>query len=158
MLGDAPHYNASPLIPLLVVTGLSSYGLYLCYQNIMRLQIYEEQAQKAAKWSNTAAKRLNKTRATQTSGTIALGISAFTAVLLILTKLSVTPHVVLSGIGGVASVLAQIHMKSFWNEKEQVQVPLMGKFNQAVRGSEEVVQLLGGIAAAWVAAGLLAFF
>lgn len=49
-------------------------------------------------------------------------------------------------------------MKTFWNEKEQVKIPLMGKFNEAVAGSEEVVQLLGAMTVAWIAAGLLSFF
>lgn len=71
-LDEVPEYNTSPLIPLCFVTALASYGLYMAYQNITRLQQYEEQAQKAAKWSNAVAKRLHKTRATQTSGTIAV--------------------------------------------------------------------------------------
>ena len=71
-LDEVPEYNTSPLIPLCFVTLLSSYGLYMAYQNITRLQTYEEQAQKASKWSNAVAKRLEKTRATQTSGTIAV--------------------------------------------------------------------------------------
>lgn len=34
----------------------------------------------------------------------------------------------------------------------------MGKYNEAIAGSEEVAQLLGGITVAWIAAGLLSFF
>ncbi|KAK7183266.1 hypothetical protein DPSP01_011791 [Paraphaeosphaeria sporulosa] len=157
-LDVTPEYNTSPLIPLCFVTVLSSYGLYMSYQNITRLQEYEDQAQKLSKWSNTVAARLNKTRTTQTSGTIAMVLSTFCSLLLLLTKFGITTHVVLALICTAVSALARLHMKTFWNEKEQVRIPLMGKFNEAVSGSEEVVQLLGGITAAWIAAGLLSFF
>jgi hypothetical protein len=63
----------SKALPQLVFTSaLSSYGLYLSYQNITRLQQYEKQSEKAAEWSNTAAQRLSKTRSTQASGTISV--------------------------------------------------------------------------------------
>lgn len=63
---------AKSLLPLLGTTALSTYGLLLSYQNITRLQQYEEQSEKAAEWSNTAAERLHKTRTTQTSGTVSV--------------------------------------------------------------------------------------
>jgi hypothetical protein len=56
--------------PLLLITGLSGHGLNLAYNNVTRLQKYEEQSEKAAEWSNTAAHRLHKTRTTQTSGAL----------------------------------------------------------------------------------------
>jgi 7-keto-8-aminopelargonate synthetase-like enzyme len=75
-LDEVPEYNTSPLIPLCFVTALSSYGLYMAYQNITRLQEYEDQAQKLSKWSKVVAARLNKTRTTQTSGTIAVRVES----------------------------------------------------------------------------------
>lgn len=60
----------STLPPFLFASVLSTYGLYLCRQNITRLQQYEEVSEKAAEWSNTAAQRLHKTRTTQASGTL----------------------------------------------------------------------------------------
>lgn len=74
-LDVTPEYNSSPLIPLCFVTALSSYGLYMSYHNITRLQEYEEQAQKLSKWSRVVEARLTKTRTTQTSGTIAVCFS-----------------------------------------------------------------------------------
>lgn len=58
-----------PLIPLSLY---SAYALSLCYTNVTKLQKYEEKANKAAEWSDTAAQRLHKTRTTQTSGTLAV--------------------------------------------------------------------------------------
>jgi hypothetical protein len=65
----------STLPPLLFSAVLSTYGLYLCKENITRLQQYEETSEKAAEWSNTAAQRLHKTRTTQTSGTLSVSPS-----------------------------------------------------------------------------------
>jgi hypothetical protein len=62
------------LFQLTLTTALSTYGLLLSYQNITRLQQYEEQSEKAAEWSNTAKERLHKTRTTQTSGTLSVRI------------------------------------------------------------------------------------
>ena len=56
---------------------LTSYALYLSYQNITRLQQYEKTSEKAAQWSNTAAQKLQKTRTTQASGTITVRIFLF---------------------------------------------------------------------------------
>jgi hypothetical protein len=57
---------------LIFASALSTYGLYLSYENITRLQQFEKQSEKAAEWSNTAAQRLHKTRTTQASGTISV--------------------------------------------------------------------------------------
>jgi hypothetical protein len=46
-------------------------------------------------------------------------------------------------------LFARQHMAAFWNEKEQTRVPFVQKFNDAVRGSEQVVQILGLLGASW---------
>lgn len=51
---------------------LSCYGLYHSYQCIMKLRQYGERSEKAAKYSNTAAEQLYKTRTTQASAAIAV--------------------------------------------------------------------------------------
>jgi hypothetical protein len=71
-MDDSSVPIAKSILQLLCTTTLSGYGLFLSYQNISRLQQYEEQSEKAAEWSNTAAQRLHKTRTTQTSGTISV--------------------------------------------------------------------------------------
>jgi hypothetical protein len=63
---------AKSILQLTLTSALSGYGLFLSYQNITRLQQYEQQSEKAAEWSNTAAERLHKTRTTQASGTISV--------------------------------------------------------------------------------------
>jgi len=54
---------------------LSLYGLATSYISITKLQKYEKQSEKAAKWSNTAAHQLHKTRTTQASGALSVRIS-----------------------------------------------------------------------------------
>ena len=52
--------------------GFSAYSLYLASISISNLMGYEETSKKAAKYSNTAAHQLHKTRTTQASGTLAV--------------------------------------------------------------------------------------
>ncbi len=44
-------------------------------------------------------------------------------------------------------------MGSFWNDKEQTRIPFVEKFNEAVRGSEKVVWILGTLSLGWAVAG-----
>jgi hypothetical protein len=46
-------------------------------------------------------------------------------------------------------------MAQFWNEGNQVQVPFVEKFNEAIKGSEQVVGVLGLLSLAWLAAGVM---
>ena len=51
---------------------LSGYAAYYSYNAITNLQAYEATSEKLAEWSNEAAKQLAQTRATQTSGALAV--------------------------------------------------------------------------------------
>lgn len=51
---------------------LSGYAAYHSYNAITNLQAYEATSEKLAEWSNEAAKQLAQTRATQTSGALAV--------------------------------------------------------------------------------------
>jgi hypothetical protein len=44
-------------------------------------------------------------------------------------------------------------MANFWNERVQTRVPFVEKFNDAVRGSETVVMVLGTLSLSWGVAG-----
>lgn len=73
----------------------------------------------------------------------------------ILAFISSDPTVLISvAVGNTAILLfAQQHMANFWNEKEQTRVPFVQKFNDAVRGSEQVVSILGLLTASWAVTG-----
>jgi hypothetical protein len=45
-------------------------------------------------------------------------------------------------------------MANFWNESTQTRIPFVEKFNEAIRGSEKVVWILGTLSFAWASAGL----
>jgi hypothetical protein len=47
---------------------------------------------------------------------------------------------------------ARVHVGNFWNEKTQTKVPFVQKFNDAIRGSEEQVRVIGWLAASWMVA------
>ena len=46
-------------------------------------------------------------------------------------------------------------MASFWNDSQQTRIPFVEKFNEAIRGSEKVVLLLGTLSIGWAAAGVV---
>ena len=50
-------------------------------------------------------------------------------------------------------LFTRTHMANFWNESVQTRVPFVQKFNDAVRGSEHVVRVLGALSAVWAVAG-----
>ncbi|KAF2824881.1 hypothetical protein CC86DRAFT_371369 [Ophiobolus disseminans] len=142
---------AKSFLQLACTSALSGYALFLSYQNITRLQQYEEKSKKAAEWSNTAAQRLHKTRATQTSGTISLLISFFTPIALLSSSHGTNPTILMTAGAANAVILffARTHMANFWNDSVQTRVPFVQKFNDAIRGSEQVVRILGALSAAW---------
>jgi hypothetical protein len=43
-------------------------------------------------------------------------------------------------------------MANFWNDTQQTRIPFVEKFNEAIRGSEKVVLLLGTISISWATA------
>ena len=55
-----------------ITAGLSGYGLYLGYHSATSLQQYEKPSERAAKYSNTAAQQLYKTRTTQAAAICAV--------------------------------------------------------------------------------------
>ncbi|KAF7453128.1 hypothetical protein A1F94_011819 [Pyrenophora tritici-repentis] len=151
----SPSIYTIGIFQLGLTSALSAYGLYLSYQNITRLQQYEERSEKAAEWSNTAAERLHKTRTTQTSGTVTLLVSFVTSTALLLVPRFASPSVLIAtGVAnGMALYLSRTHMANFWNDNTQTRVPFVEKFNEAIRGSKQVVLLLGTLCLAWGAAG-----
>ncbi|KAH8701306.1 hypothetical protein GQ44DRAFT_717843 [Phaeosphaeriaceae sp. PMI808] len=139
------------ILQLVCTSALSGYGLYLSYHNITRLQQYEKQSEKAAEWSNTAAQRLHKTRTTQTSGTLSLLISFLSPLILLSTPYRSSSTIMISVGTANATMLffTRAHMAAFWNESNQTRIPFMEKFNDAVRGSEKVVRVLGAASTSW---------
>lgn len=51
---------------------IAGYGLYISYISITNLQKYEKKSEQAAKYSQSAADQLYKTRTTQGAGAVAV--------------------------------------------------------------------------------------
>ncbi|KAL6166629.1 hypothetical protein ACJQWK_07971 [Exserohilum turcicum] len=142
--------HTTSILQLCPTAALSAYGLYLAYQNITRLQQYEQKSEKAAEWSNTAAQKLHKTRTTQATGTLALISSLTCSMLVLVPSFSSTRVLIGAGVGNsVAAYLAYVHMAGYWNEQTQTRIPFVQGFNEAIRGSEQVVVLLKTLSLAW---------
>ncbi|PSN67680.1 hypothetical protein BS50DRAFT_450499, partial [Corynespora cassiicola Philippines] len=145
---------------LLSQTAITAYSLHLSYQNITRLQQYEEKSEKAAEWSNTAAERLRKTRTTQTGATVAVCLRiSCSATILMIHLLSNSPPILpppaLALLNAAATALSRQHMANFWNDRNQTQVPFMTQFNEAIKGSETVVGMLSVSAVVWGVIGVV---
>jgi hypothetical protein len=56
----------------LTESGISGYALFHAFNAIPKLQKWESQSQRAAKYSNTAAAQLERTKATETVGVLAV--------------------------------------------------------------------------------------
>ncbi|EUC41324.1 hypothetical protein COCMIDRAFT_29865 [Bipolaris oryzae ATCC 44560] len=133
---------------------LTLHTTTLILPTISRLRQYESASKTAAQYSNTAAEKLRKTQLTQASGVIATTISLISC-LYLLSSPSIQYQGVTAGVNAVICGLAYVHMAGFWNEREQTRIPLVKDFNEAIRGSEKVVLLLGTLGVGWgVAAGL----
>ncbi|KAF2259232.1 hypothetical protein CC78DRAFT_537242 [Lojkania enalia] len=140
---------AASIVPaLLFLAPVSGYSLFLSYNIIIRLQHYESQSEKAAEWSKMAAARLHKTRTTQATGAIAISVSLFTSVALVFPFLR-SICMPLALLNTLALISSRIHFGGFWNAQKQTEVPFVEKFNEAVRGSERLCNLLGLLAWGW---------
>ncbi|KAM0710908.1 hypothetical protein Q7P35_001646 [Cladosporium inversicolor] len=141
---------------------LSGYAAYHSYNAITNLQAYEATSEKLAEWSNEAAKQLAQTRATQTTGALAILLSSVTSLALTFSPESL-PSAVLYGASPalvILILLARNHMKNYWAPKDgktvgvRVPLPNMGKYNEAQRATEQLLEVLQWMEWSWVGASL----
>lgn len=133
----------SSIIPLPTLL-LTLYTLSLIIPTISRLRRYESASKTAAQYSNTAAKKLHKTQVTQASGVVATVVSLISSLYLLSSPdAALLSPPVIAVLNTIICALAYAHMAGFWNEREQTRIPLVKDFNEAIRGSEKVVLLLG---------------
>ncbi|KAF2275530.1 uncharacterized protein EI97DRAFT_468084 [Westerdykella ornata] len=150
----APSPSIPTLICVLPIATYTFHALSLSKQNIDRLLTYEREAERAAQWSQTAAQRLRKSRMTQAAGVFSLAFSIFTCFILpILPPTATMYRLCLAAVNSIVLAVAALYKSWFWNERTQVKIPLVGKFNAAVAGSEEEVRMLGWLCGGWAAVG-----
>ncbi|MCJ1477467.1 hypothetical protein MMC13_006139 [Lambiella insularis] len=133
---------------------VSAYGLYVSYISITNLQQHEEKSEKAAEYLETAAYQLHKTRTTQASGAAAI-LASFVTALTLTTNPSLSSLTCsLSNIAMAGGALAaRIHIGNFWQGKSRV--PFVGGYNEGMRRTETMRQLLGLLAISWAVTGVL---
>jgi hypothetical protein len=87
-----------------------------------------------------------------------LFVSFITPLVLATTSYGNSPTALMtcSAANAVVLFFTRMHMANFWNEKNQTRIPFVQKFNDAVRGSETVVSILGALCASWVVSGVVA--
>ncbi|KAJ9637286.1 hypothetical protein H2201_001685 [Coniosporium apollinis] len=143
------------LLPALhgVQAALSAYGLYIAYHSITNLHKYEEKSEKAAKYSNTAAHQLHKTRTTQASGTVAILASLATSTYLIFSAHPTPTLLALNVANAAATLAARIHLQNFW--KGKAKVPFVEGYNDAISQTGAIMQQLAVLTGVWaLSAGL----
>jgi len=134
--------------------GLSGYVLYHASISVPKLQKYESKSEKAAKYSNTAAEQLQRTRSTQTVGVVAGVFSTITSLVLALHVVpSGSKNLALNVAAGLATAGASVYMGHFWDEKAKV--PLMQDYNDAINSSKTIRGQLALIGMLW---GVSSFF
>jgi hypothetical protein len=85
-------------------------------------------------------------------------VSLATALTLLLRTSSKTTLLLAAGANAVALFASRTHMANFWNESNQVKLPFVGKFNEAIKGSEQVVGVLGMLSGVWGMVGVAWLF
>ncbi|KAI4218355.1 MAG: hypothetical protein LQ349_008745 [Xanthoria aureola] len=146
-----------------IAIGIAAVSLYTArksYIAITNLRRYEERSERAARYSETAAQELQKTRTTQASsaGAIALSLLSSVALILSVTLGSSNPTAwehVLPPVNLMAIGAAFVHNQNFW--KAKAKVPFVGGFNEGIEKSKEIRQLLFGLGIAWGALGAISW-
>ncbi|KAK4947745.1 hypothetical protein LTR10_013253 [Elasticomyces elasticus] len=122
---------------------------------IYSLKQNEEQAEHAAKYSNTAEHQLHKTRTTQTSGAIASLASIVSSVVLAVQPFgqSKTWPILLSVANAGGIYLSQRHVSDFWRHKAKI--PFFTDYNDGITASNSMLQLLLILSGSWGVSAVL---
>ncbi|KAK5192874.1 hypothetical protein LTR99_010250 [Exophiala xenobiotica] len=128
-------------------------GLYSAIA-IYNLQQREEQTERAAKYSNTAAHQLHKTRTTQTSGALATISSTLCSIILAIGPTGGKKLPLFLSLANAAGIiLAYRHIADFWRHK--VKVPFFQDYNEGIRASNQMLQAFQILSGTWIFAAVV---
>ncbi|KAF2837916.1 hypothetical protein M501DRAFT_995168 [Patellaria atrata CBS 101060] len=138
-----------------VQAALSAYGLYFSFIAITNVRQYEEQTERAARYSGTAAHQLRKTRTTQASGVFAFLLSIGCTYFLLY------PMRPIFGAGICASNVLHLlatkrFIANFWRPKGKV--PFVEGYNNAITATDVVRTVMGWLAVNWAVIGFVKWF
>jgi len=147
-----------------------AYNLYLSSISIRNLQGYENTSKKAAKYSNTAADQLHKTRTTQASTALAVTYSNLTKfphwqdqiLFSLISSVSLTLYssasafikIAVAGANIAVLGLVRQHVGRFWKGKARLALPGAGDYNEATKMTQEVRLNMAYLMASWALAGV----
>ncbi|ROW01040.1 hypothetical protein VSDG_02852 [Cytospora chrysosperma] len=159
MSTTASSANMSSVTSLVAIalTLVSGYATYQSTASILNIRKYEEKAERAAEWSNTAKKRLWDTRYTIGAGfaSCLLSLSTATAYIFVSSEPSISKAPVRNVWPAVLAVAlrfgASRYMYKFWSTKAMI--PRMDQYNAAISQSMEVINVLNVLSIGW---GILA--
>ncbi|KAK8050139.1 hypothetical protein PG994_011869 [Apiospora phragmitis] len=136
---------------------LAAYGGQQSFHAIQNLLKYEEATQKLAKYSNEADRQLQKTRATQAAGAIALIMSLVASVLLAFRGHSYgfLVRTLASPFMAGCLFLARQYVQDYWGGGKRVPLPKMGSYNDAQKQTEDLAQVLERLMFSWCATSVL---
>ncbi|KPI39826.1 uncharacterized protein AB675_3343 [Cyphellophora attinorum] len=132
---------------------LALYEATLSYRAIVRLRTYESASETAAQYSQMAADKLWRTRTTQGAAAVSILLSIGTSLYTLFLGGS---SAVLNTVTAVSAVAAWFHFSPFW--QEQVTIPGVYTWNEAVEASNTLRPMLLGQAGLWLMISLLSFF
>ncbi|KAK2009031.1 hypothetical protein LZ32DRAFT_435930 [Colletotrichum eremochloae] len=136
----------------LLIALVSGFALVYSVDSISRLRKYEDleqKADKAAKWSSTADKKLRDLRYTLATGFVGCLLSAVSGLAFAFLVARGPGPVAVAWPALLAAGLAygQQYIRSFWASK--IKVPRLTHFNEAISDSMMVQSVMRPLAAAW---------
>ncbi|KAJ9606369.1 hypothetical protein H2200_009330 [Cladophialophora chaetospira] len=137
---------------------VSVFAGLLSAMAIYTLNQWEPQAETASRYSNKASRELHKTRTTQASGalaTLSSLISSVVCVVLVSSGGSITA-LLISAANAAGIFLAYNHIGNFWRDKGKV--PFTKTYNDGVRSSHQMLQVLAGLSISWAASTAIYLF
>ncbi|KAL8898173.1 MAG: hypothetical protein Q9207_006839 [Kuettlingeria erythrocarpa] len=145
-------------ITTLALSAVALYAARKSYIAITNLHRYEERSEKAAKHSETAARELYKTRATQGSSAAAIALSLISSFALCFRTLSgsassSTAEYGVPALNIVAIAAAFVHNQNYWKAKPKI--PFVGGINEGIEKSKEIRQSFVILGSAWLVFGVL---
>ncbi|KAF2101384.1 hypothetical protein NA57DRAFT_72828 [Rhizodiscina lignyota] len=158
-----PHPRSffAPLLPVFhaAQTALAAYAAQHSYTAITKLQIYEKQSEKAAQYSSSADRQLQKTRKTQAAGAASIAVSLLCSTYLVIAAVTEDhrskqwhTNLALYVLNILVPLGVRMYMADFWEAKAKV--PFVHTYNEAIDETKVVWTNLQWLGWSWMMIGI----
>ncbi|KAK1756397.1 hypothetical protein QBC47DRAFT_379871 [Echria macrotheca] len=146
------------IITSLAIAALSLFTLQNATRSVPKLQKYESKAEKAAKWSSAADKRLKDTRRTVTAGIVMTSLSLLSSLYLLVygSGKILSVQFVWALAMAVCELRTAEYIRSFWDGERKV--PLLEDYNAAIGDMAVVKDMSVALGSCWGVMVLLRVF